>query len=292
MQSPPEGSLNRKVFKINSLLCLLVAPARSVCARKASRWGLMPRDGAASRCLLVPLIALLLLLSSVDASTRKKKSQPHVPPEGYTKIKHTVVIFLEGWSFESLLPEFRNVPHVDVINQTSKEGFRFSVLPPPLVPGSNGSRVPDPRFPANASVEPFDLSQYFASSTISPPLVQRFWQEQYQINDGKMDKFVAWTDAGGLPLGYVNSTTLPLTSLAMEEGSILAGVHHSVYGGAFINLMYLTCATIPQWTNAPSSYEFDWMFVYGCFNIFFSFFKGLYKCFRLLPSMNSLPMVP
>ena len=197
------------------------------------------------------LLTILVLSTGVDA---EKKPKPYSPPPGYEKLKNIVVLYLEGWSFESLLPKYPGVEHPDNSSQISKEDFRFKVLPPPLLAPVNGSRAPDTRFPANAPVAPFDLTQYYPSTSVSPPLVQRFWQEQYQINGGKMNKFVAWSDAGGLPLGYVNTTNLALTAMAVKEGSILANVHHSIYGGGFANLMYLTCGSIPKWPNAPSSY--------------------------------------
>lgn len=204
----------------------------------------------------VPLLTLLLLvLIAQPIDARSKKPKPYVPPVGYDKIKHTVVIFLEGWSFESLLPAWPGVDRLANATQSSMEGFKFRVLPAPLLAPVNGTRSPDLRFPADAPVAGFDLSLYYPPTAPTPPLVQRFWQEQYQINAGKMDKFVAWGGAGGLPLGYANSSTMPLTAMAAKEGAILANVHHSIYGGGFANLMYLTCGSILKWPSAPVRYE-------------------------------------
>ena len=37
-----------------------------------------------------------------------------------------------------------------------------------------------------------------------------FYQYKLQMNHGKMNKVVAWTDAGGLPMGHYETKKLPL----------------------------------------------------------------------------------
>jgi phospholipase C len=51
-------------------------------------------------------------------------------------------------------------------------------------------------------VQPFDLLRYVPADRQTRDLVHRFYQEQYQINGGKMDQFVAWSDAAGLVISY------------------------------------------------------------------------------------------
>ena len=37
----------------------------------------------------------------------------------------------------------------------------------------------------------------------TPDLAHRFYNHQMQINDGKNNMFAAWSDAGGLTMGYL-----------------------------------------------------------------------------------------
>jgi phospholipase C len=39
------------------------------------------------------------------------------------------------------------------------------------------------------------MAKFVNPSQLSGDLVHRYYQEQYQIDGGKMDKFVAWSDA-------------------------------------------------------------------------------------------------
>ena len=41
-----------------------------------------------------------------------------------------------------------------------------------------------------------------------PDLVHRFYQNQMQINGGRDDQFAAWSDAGGLAMGYYDGSTM------------------------------------------------------------------------------------
>jgi len=47
-------------------------------------------------------------------------------------------------------------------------------------------------------------------------LIHRFYQEQEQIDDGRMDKFVAVSGAGALPMGYFNGSSLMLYKLDQD----------------------------------------------------------------------------
>ena len=51
-------------------------------------------------------------------------------------------------------------------------------------------------------------------STLQPSdktgdIVHRFWHEQSQINHGKMNWFVTWSDNPGLVMSYFDATNLP-----------------------------------------------------------------------------------
>jgi phospholipase C len=82
--------------------------------------------------------------------------------------------------------------------------------------------------------------------------VHRFYQEQEQIDGGRMDKFVAISDVGGLPMGYFDGSSLNLFHLAREY-TLADHFFHAAYGGAFLNHMWLVCACTPRYPNAPEN---------------------------------------
>jgi phospholipase C len=43
-----------------------------------------------------------------------------------------------------------------------------------------------------------------------------YQENQYQIDGGKKDKFVAWSDNGGLVMSYLGATDMPLGKPARE----------------------------------------------------------------------------
>src|SRR5207248_2937269 len=68
---------------------------------------------------------------------------------------------------------------------------------------------------------------------------------------GRMDRFVAWTNVGGLVMSYYDATSLPLGRLAREF--VLAdNFFHAAFGGSLLNHMWLVCACTPRWPEAPA----------------------------------------
>jgi phospholipase C len=102
------------------------------------------------------------------------------------------------------------------------------------------------------SVQPFDTLKFVGTNQLTGDLVHRFYQEQYQINGGKMNKFVAWSDAAGLVMSYYDATNLPEGKLA-QQYTMLDNFFHSAFGGSFLNHFFLVCACAPTWPNAPES---------------------------------------
>jgi acid phosphatase len=85
-------------------------------------------------------------------------------------------------------------------------------------------------------------------------LVHRFYQEPYQLDGGKQDRYVTGSDAIGLTMGYYNTTALPIYQY-------LHGKHHPKYaidddffqgafGGSYLNHQWLIAAATPVWTGA------------------------------------------
>jgi len=174
---------------------------------------------------------------------------------GLQKINHVVVIYQENWSFDSLYPSFPGANGIDqagaTVQQVDKDGTPYAILPQPLNTTFSPA-VPDPRFPADLPVAPFDTAKYVGANQLTGDAVHRYYQEQYQIDGGKMDKFVAWSDAAGLVMSYYDATNMPEGKLA-QQFTMLDNFFHAAFGGSFLNHQFLICACAPTWADAPSN---------------------------------------
>lgn len=197
--------------------------------------------------LAAGLVALLLPASPAAAA-----SAP-APVPGLDKIEHIVVIFLENRSFDNLYGLFPGANGIAnagaAATQVDKDGKPYETLP--AVMNSNlKPPAPDSRFPNNLPNKPFLMSRYVGLNQTTGDAVHKFYQEQLQINGGKMDKFVAWTNAGGLVMGYFDGARMPLWSYAQKY--VLAdNFFHAAFGGSFLNHFWLVCACTPVYKDAP-----------------------------------------
>jgi phospholipase C len=82
--------------------------------------------------------------------------------------------------------------------------------------------------------------------------VHRYYQEQQQIDGGKMDKFAAVSDAKGLVMGYYHTAHLPLATEAAQN-VLMDNFFHAAFGGSFLNHIYLISAQAPTFPGAPAS---------------------------------------
>jgi phospholipase C len=170
------------------------------------------------------------------------------------RIAHVVVIYQENWSFDGLYGKFPGANGLanaaETVRQGDKTGRPYATLPPSL-DNRKAPTVPDPRIPADLPVAPFDLARYVPADQTSGNPLHRFYQQIYQINGGKMDKFVAWSNTGGLAMSYYDATDLPLGKLAKEY--VLAdNFFHAAFGGSLLNHIWLVCACTPFWPDAPA----------------------------------------
>src|SRR4051794_13116477 len=171
------------------------------------------------------------------------------------QINHVIVVYQENWSFDGLYGKFPGANGIAnagaAVNQVDEDGQPYATLPQPI-DTYRVSPAPDRRFPADLPVAPFDLAQYVAPSDRTGDLVHRYYQEQYQIDGGKMDKFVAWSDAAGLVMSYYDATNMPEGKLA-QQYTMADNFFHAAYGGSFLNHFWLVCACTPTFPNAPDA---------------------------------------
>jgi acid phosphatase len=88
-------------------------------------------------------------------------------------------------------------------------------------------------------------------------LVHKFYQEIYQLNGGRQNRYVTGSDAVGLTMGYYDTKQLPLYKYLHHKKAphyVLADhFFQGANGGSYLNHQYLIAAQPPQWTTAPAS---------------------------------------
>jgi phospholipase C len=184
---------------------------------------------------------------ALDAASRAK------PQSGsLSDIQHIVVIYQENWSFDALYGTFPGAngvgPNTDV-PQYAWNGPQLTFAPQPL----NYAGNPDKRFPIQLPLQTYLASKYVPYFDRTGDLVHQFYHEQNQIDGGKMDKFVDYSDNGGLVLSQYSDSRLPEAELARRY-TLADNFFHSAFGGSFLNHQYLICACAPAWKNAPANY--------------------------------------
>ncbi|MDQ2721000.1 MAG: acid phosphatase [Bacteroidota bacterium] len=194
---------------------------------------------------LLPAVSFLLL--SLFFGSCIKHSHSLLPPDA-NKIKHVVVIYLENHSFDNLYGQFagaNGLSNATTANttQVNASGIPYTFLPP--IPGTNA-------FPSNLPNAYFDIDQYIPNNLKTPDVLHRYYQEQMQIDGGKMDKYALYNSSAGLSQGYYKTSLLPLLSIA-QKYTLCDNFFHSAFGGSFLNHIWFIAAASPVFPNAPAS---------------------------------------
>ncbi len=197
-----------------------------------------------------PAFAAVCLAATFLSGAARAEAPKPVP--GLDKINHIIVIYLENRGFDHLYGMFPGANGIanagDAAKQVDKDGKPYDTLPPVL--NSNVKFAPDSRFPTNLPNGPYRADAYAGLNQVTGDAWHRFYQEQYQIDGGKMDKFVAWSDASSLVMGYYDASKAPMWDYARKY--VLAdNFFHAAFGGSFLNHFYLVCACAPKWPDAP-----------------------------------------
>ena len=208
------------------------------------------------RVMTVAVWSLYVALWLVTSCTSMlAHSQSVGQPSGLEQLRHVIVIYQENWGFDSLYGKFPGAEGLanagERITQRQKDGTPYTTLPQPL-DTSQKPPVPDARFPANLPVAPYDAAHYVPPDHKTGDIVNRAFQERRQINGGRMDGFVAWSENGGLALSYYDATDLPVGRLA-QQYTLADHFFHSAFDGSLINHWWLICACTPVWPNAPAN---------------------------------------
>jgi phospholipase C len=163
------------------------------------------------------------------------------------KIGHIVVIYMENRSFDQMFygfPGADTAANANFAKQVDADGKPYSVL--------NLPAIDNMRLPPSVENKPFSVDAIFEPSIPLPNPIHRFYQNQFQINGGRNDRFVlfAGPQAKGLAMGYHLNEKTSLWKYA-EEDTLCDHFFQGAFGGSFINHHWLIAAATPVYQNAP-----------------------------------------
>jgi phospholipase C len=229
--------------------------------------------------------AALVLTTSGLASPTAEAAGPLGP------FKRIVVIYQENHSFDNLYGTWGTAgrKRVDGLAdadlehtlQVRQDGLTYACLlqndprltaPAPLTTrcrdSANGvtfdSHFPNRPFAIDDYIKPTDETcpipgtspTQFGPGGCTRDLVHRFYQEQYQLDGGRQDRYTTGSDAVGLTQGYYRTHHLPiyryLHSANAPKYVVADRFFQAAFGGSFLNHQYLVAAAAPPWPGAVS----------------------------------------
>ena len=204
-------------------------------------------------CLLTVLLAGLPSCRTADTGAEAPPAAARAIP-----IDHVIVVFLENRSFDHLYGQFSGARGLQGpearIPQTDRDGRPYVSLPPVTV--GHGKTEVDPRFPAALLNASFVIDPFAPADQKTPSPEHRFYQHILQVDRGKMDRYVAWSGTGGLPMGHYETTKLPLYPYARRY-ALADGYFTAAFGGSWLNHMWLICACTALFPDAPADMRAD-----------------------------------
>ena len=119
---------------------------------------------------------------------------------------------------------------------------------PPALTGSKGY-LPQPAGNTN-----------FTAGGCTEDIVHRFYQEQYQLDAGKQDRYTVGSDVAGMTQGYYDTTQLPIWQYLHGVGApnyvIEDNMFQGAFGGSYANHQELISASLPSYgASAPTGYS-------------------------------------
>jgi acid phosphatase len=204
----------------------------------------------------LPLFLVLILDGLIAAGAE-------TPRVALGAIDNIVVIFAENRSFDVLYGSFPGANGLKQaaaasLRQTDRNGSILKELPP-VWQGLTAAGVTPPVNEvqtAHLPNQPFAIDDPNGFNTplsvVTRDLWHRFYQNQMQINGGKNDRFAAWADSGALTMGHYSGSKLLLWNIA-KQYALADNFFMGVFGGSYLNHIWLVCACVPQYPKADRS---------------------------------------
>src|SRR5947209_1420129 len=248
----------------------------------------MPRLKGVRRALLAALAVGLLAAATVSGAGASRGA------DQLSKINHIVVIYEENHSFDNLYGGWVGVngrANADAAHTTQigQGGSPYTCLmqndvnltSPPL-PADCTDRTTATTFVSHFPNTWFTIDDFIAPSDTTCPqpgqefarpngwakgtgtpggctrdIVHRFYQEQYQLNDGRQNHYTTGSDAVGLTQGVYDTKALPIYKYLHVGGhshyAIADDFFQSAFGGSFLNHQWLIAAASPIYPGAPAT---------------------------------------
>jgi acid phosphatase len=219
-----------------------------------------------------PAALTLLALSALGGAC----AAPQVAgPNDLRAIETLVVIYAENRSFDNMYGLFPGANGIPGRNPSSEgvyhpqrdfDGKVLAVLPPTwggltangqpvTLTQAQSAGMPNAPFQIDAVNDGKGLND--SGVVVGPQiatrdLVHRYYNNMLQINGGLNDGFAAWSDAGGLSMGYYDGSGMKLWKLA-QQYTLADNFFMGAFGGSFLNHQYLICACAPTYPNADAA---------------------------------------
>ena len=219
-----------------------------------------------------PRLAPPLLLAALLAGCATGPSGDRGAAAGdLARIETVVVIYAENRAFDNLYGLYPGANGVPGRNPSSTGGylpqrdFDGQVLPvlPPAWGGLTAGGQPVTLTQAQSAGmpnAPFQIDDpkglngtgvVVDQAVITRDLVHRYYSNQLQIAGGRNDGFAAWSDAGGLSMGYYDGSRMQLWKIA-QQYTLADNFYMGAFGGSFLNHQYLICGCVPVYPNADA----------------------------------------
>ena len=222
-----------------------------------------------------PATLTVTLLSSLAAACAMA---PRSAPDGNSAVRAleaidtVVVIYAENRSFDNMYGLFPGANGIPGRNPSSVGGYQpqrdfdgkvLSVLPPTwggltangqpvTVTQAQSAGMPNQPFRIDDPKGLNGSGVVVGQAITTRDLVHRYYNNMLQINGGRNDGFAAWSDAGGLSMGYYDGSSMKLWKLA-QQYTLADNFFMGAFGGSFLNHQYLICGCAPTYPNADAA---------------------------------------
>jgi len=241
---------------------------------------------------LVTLLATAGLVCVALPSAAQAHPPGH--QRGLQRVDHIVVIYEENHSFDNLFGSWpgtdglaRNPADTPRATQVGPDAARtpwdcllqldVNLTSPPLSTVCSGTTPAGTTFDSHFRNHPFPIDAFIAPTDTTCPapgvfaangvpkgqglpggctrdLVHRFYNEQYQIDGGRMDRYSTGSDAAGLTQGFYDTRQLPLyqylTGKHAPRSVVMDRFFQSAFGGSYLNHQWLVAARTPVYPDA------------------------------------------
>jgi phospholipase C len=231
---------------------------------------------------ILGLVALAATLITAGMGAAAANATTKTYATSLSSYKHLVIIYQENHSFDNLYGNWGSVNGQTVnglqnataaeTTQVGMDGTPYTCLKMvdpnftstnPLLNGCSDTTTAT-AFKSHFTNQSFNINDYVAPSALNcatsdtggctNDLVHRFYQEQYQINGGKQNRYAVGSDAAGATMGYYNTKTLPIYNYLHTAGApnyvIADNFFQAAFGGSFLNHQWLVAAQTPVFANA------------------------------------------